>query len=178
MLNFLRVKFMDRSVRKGLHRLERSLASKMIANALVTAMEGTVLKEARKNLRLNDSIFEGNLHKSLRAEVLQVGRVSKIRAGSIGVLYGKNIEEGTPPGRGFVAGEPDKIERWVAKKLKMAQFGPAVVKWVAYRVMEKIQRVGIEPVPFLVPAWNEKRNDFREMFNQKVRTQLGLSKRT
>lgn len=172
----LSISVKDLGIQRGLLRMKKTLRSRAIANALITAMEGTVLKEARANLRKNNSIFQGHLRMSLRAEVRKAASFNtQVRAGSLGVDYGKNIEEGTPPGTSLAPGEVDKIIEWCKRKLHLKKYGTTFVLWVAGNVIESIKKKGTKAKPFLMPAWRDKHTAFEAMFAQKLRVQLKLN---
>jgi len=116
----------DRVVRNNIGKLKAALRSKLISSAVRTALEKTVLKRARKNIRDNNSIFEGTMHKSLSTDVVTArGTTVTVRAGTIGVDYGKNIEEGTPPGATMDSEEFKKLTRWVDLKLLAQRYTTA-----------------------------------------------------
>jgi len=191
MSSFLKFRINDRRVRKGLKKLSRELRGRAIVSAIRTALEATTFRAARDNLKKNNSIFQGTLFKSLGIRVLQSGAKNKVEAGTIAVRYGKNIEEGTPPGLPIGSGEFSKLIEWVRRKMTVQSYEqvskktgktytrreyvtPSLAAWIATRVAAKIKAKGIAPAPFLMPAWRATKDACFRMFVKKLAYRLGF----
>lgn len=190
MSDLLNVTLHDREVRRKIKRFKKELRGRIIGRAIVTSAEATIILDARRRLRQNNSIFEGNLHKSLSAKIVSAGLMSEVKIGSIGVEYGKNIEEGTPPGLPMSADEVSKLVEWVRRKLHVgaseymsksgkhvwrnAPSSAAIVKVVAYNIAASIKEKGTKAYPFLMPAWWAEKRKFFKTFRAKARRSLKL----
>lgn len=162
----------SRAVRKNLSKLGEDLRSSKVSRSLATAAEGTVIPVARANLRKNSSIFEGTTHKSLSTKVMSSGTKTTVKIGTIAVMYGKNIEEGTPAGLSMSAEEVDKITEWARRKLKIQ--GKKASTIAGWNIAASIQKKGIAAKPFLMPAWATTKDRFFDMFNAKLAASVGL----
>lgn len=132
--------------------LEKHLSGRQIAESIATSAEATVVPYARRLVRMNKSVFEGNLFKSLSARVRYTAMAYKVDIGTIGVFYGLNIEKGTPAGSIPV---DSKLIRWA--RIKAQSKNPAAL---ARAIAKSVARKGIKAKPFLLPAYEATKGAF------------------
>lgn len=146
--------------------LGKHMSSKGIASAMVTSAESVIVPIARRNVRSMKAVFEGNLFKSLSSRVRYSGRVKhSVEIGTIGVFYGKNIEEGTKPGLPVTA--DSKLVRWARIKLK-AKFPTATATRVAKSLIAK----GSKSRPFLRDAWSSTKGRYTSDVIERIKKGL------
>lgn len=146
--------------------LMRDLHGYRIAPHVVGAAEKVLVPRMRAALRKNNSVWRGTLLKSIGATMVAFETrrgEAAVKIGTIGVDYGRNIEEGTDPH------VPDarKIRAWVREKLR-----PANPARTAALIMRSIQRKGTRARPFIKPVYDRAASYFRSSLTQRVRRHL------
>lgn len=117
----------------------------------VAASAIEIQTRARKNITDQKAVDTGRTRSTIRAVFFAGGLVSEIGSD---VHHARYIEEGRKPGR---MPPPKALEGWVRRVVKP----PAkAVRGVAFVIARAIGERGIEPRPFLMPAYEAEKERF------------------
>lgn len=142
----------------------------LAAQALFTSATKILVRDIRKALRTNKTIFEGGLHKRIgaKATVSSTG-LAIVDVGTFGVPYGLAVEEGQPPG---TTQDLNKLIRYARIKLGV---DPDSATKVGLSLKRTIEARGSKPHPFLMPTFEADKLAVYSDFV--IRLRLALAKR-
>lgn len=150
---------------KRLTGLSGKLSSPDLARILVTSAEATIIPAARREVSAKKAIFEGNLFKSLAGRIRSsIAGSHTVEIGTLGVFYGRNIEEGTPSGSSAMS---PKLVRWA--RLKLRARDPIRT---AMTIARGIRAHGTQANPFLEPAWLKTKDAFNADVQRRIASRL------
>jgi len=147
------------------------------AQAMYTSSQHILAPAIRRQLQTNRSIFRGQLHQRIgtRFRALLKSCEVAIDVGALLVPYGLRVEKGWKPGEDAV--DFDKILQYVKKKTfgggRLDEDDKYRAESLAYAIYDTLVREGAKPHPFVMPAWECKRDEWLEDVILRLRTRLG-----
>jgi len=127
----------------------------------------------RMKLTKNRSIFRGQLFQRMGTRFSE-GGVS-IEVGALGVPYGYHVERGWKPGEETV--DFGKILQYVKKKMfggrRIGKSGRASAESLAWAIYDTLEEKGAKPHPFVIPAWEERQDEWSLDVVRRLKTRLG-----
>lgn len=145
--------------------LIKDLSGPVVARVLYTSVEAVLTPRVRRRLRKNKSVDTGNLFRNIRAKVaIDTNPVqASVDFGSIGVNYGLNVEEGTPPHQPII----NRLRGWVRRKVNVKN-----VKQATFLIARKIRKKGTKPHPYLKPVTTSNENRLADDFTARLKVFL------
>lgn len=123
----------------------------LVGRIMYTEAIGILVPAVRQRLRANRNVFRGQLIQRVAARYRHTVTKNSVavEVGSLGVHYGIDVQEGTPP-RTLSPAEKKKIREWV--RLKMGRRGKLLDQQTA-AVIKTIESSGTKAYPYLDEAW-------------------------
>jgi len=151
------------------------------AQAMYTSSQHVLVPAIKRKLRENKSIFRGQLHQRIgtRFRAMLKGGEVAIDVGALMVPYGLHVEQGWKPGEETV--DYGKILQYVRKKIfseggavkHLGKGGKERAESLAWAIYDTLVREGAKFHPFVMPAWDRKRDEWLEDVILRLRTRLG-----
>jgi len=131
-------------------------APNAVVQAMATSAQQILVPAIQQAIRDNGSIFRGQLHQRVAVRSSIKGTTASIDVGSLGVPYGRKVEEGTR-GRGMEEGELEKLVEYGKKKMGLPT---DIARRVALAIRRTIESSGNQPHPFLAPTWDAQKDAY------------------